>query len=268
VVAHELGHVWGRQHSPCGNPENVGQYPYAGGLIGVYGMDVGRAELKPRSSPDIMSYCFNNPWISDYTYTEIMKFRTSNTFVTAAHQAPQPSMLVWGRVVNGQPALEPAFQIVGRPSLPAQSGPYSITATAQDGSQLFRLSFDVAVAQDGPEGNGHFAFTVPFDQASAQRLQSLKLTGPGGSATGLRPLAQARVSPSEEIFARREGANVSLRWDAAVYPMIMVRDPDTGEVLAFARGGSARIQTAKVQLDLDVSDGIRSHRLRLAINRS
>jgi hypothetical protein len=50
--------------------------------------------------------------------------------------------------------------------------------------------------------------------------------------------------------------------------MIMVRDPDTGEVLSFGRGGSALIQTAKSQLDLDISDGIRSHRLRLAINRS
>ena len=269
VVAHELGHVWGRLHSPCGNPPNVGFYPYAGGLIGVFGLDVAATDLKPRSSPDIMSYCFDNPWISDYTYTEIMKFRTSNAFVIAANQAPQPSVLVWGRVVNGQPVLEPAFQIVARPVLPRRPGPYSVTAKAQDGSQLFRLSFDVALAQDMPAGNGHFAFTVPLDQASAQRLQSLRLTGPGGgSATGLRPLAQVRVSPSEEIVARREGANVSLRWDAAVYPMIMVRDPDTGEVLSFGRGGSALIQTAKGQLDLDVSDGIRSHRLRLAINRS
>ena len=268
VVAHELGHVWGRKHSPCGNPPDVdGSYPYSTGRIGVFGMDVAATALKPPTSPDIMSYCFNNPWISDYTYTEIMKFRTSNTFVTAANQSPRPSLLVWGRVVNGRPVLEPAFQIVARPSLPPRSGPYSVTATAQDGSQLFRLSFDVTVAQDGPAGNGHFTFTVPFDQASVQRLQSLRLTGPGESA-GLRPLAQARVSPSEEIVARREGANVSLRWDAAVYPMIMVRDPDTGEVLAFGRGGSALIQTAKGQLDLDVSDGIRSHRLRLAINRS
>jgi hypothetical protein len=268
VVAHELGHVWGRQHSPCGPVENVGPYPYPGGLIGVYGMDVGRTELKPRSSPDIMSYCFNNPWISDYTYTEIMKFRASNTFVTAMNQAPQPSVLVWGRVVNGQPVLEPAFQIVARPGLPRRPGPYTVTATAMDGAELFRLTFDVAIAEDGPVGNGHFAFTVPLDQASAQRLQSLRLTGPRGSATGLRHLAQVRVSPSEEIVARREGASVSLRWDAAAYPMIMIRDPDTGEVLAFGRGGSALIQTAKGQLDLDVSDGIRSHRVRLAINRS
>ena len=269
VVAHELGHVWGRKHSPCGNPPDVdGIYPYTNGRIGVFGMDVAATALKPPSSPDIMSYCFSSPWISDYTYTEIMEFRTSNTFVTATNQSPQPSMLVWGRVVNGRPVLEPAFQITARPSLPRKPGPYTVTATMLDGSELFRLSFDVAVAEDGLPGNGHFAFTVPLDQASAQRLQSVRLTGPGGSATGSRHQAQARVPPSVEIVARREGSNVSLRWDAAVYPMIMVRDPDTGEVLSFGRGGSALIRTAKGQLDLDISDGIRSHRLRLAINRS
>jgi hypothetical protein len=270
VVAHELGHVWGRKHSPCGGPPDVdGSYPYSNGRIGVFGMDVAATALKPPLSPDIMSYCFSSPWISDYTYTQIMRFRTSNTFVTAATQAPQPSMLVWGRLVNGQPVLEPAFQITARPRLPRGSGPYTVTATTLQGSELFRLSFDVAVAEDGPAGNGHFAFTVPLDQGSAERLQSLRLTGPSGSATAsLRHQRQVRLSPAEEIVARREGASVSLRWDAAVYPMIMVRDPDTGEVLSFARGGSALIQTAKGHLDLEVSDGIRSQRVRLAISRS
>jgi hypothetical protein len=50
--------------------------------------------------------------------------------------------------------------------------------------------------------------------------------------------------------------------------MIMVRDPDTGEVLSFARGGRAVVQTSKGLLDLDISDGVRSQRVRLAISRS
>jgi hypothetical protein len=47
----------------------------------------------------------------------------------------------------------------------------------------------------------------------------------------------------------------------------MVRDPDTGEVLAFVRGGDARISTGKGELDLEVSDGVQSQRVRRAINR-
>jgi hypothetical protein len=49
--------------------------------------------------------------------------------------------------------------------------------------------------------------------------------------------------------------------------MIMVRDPETGEVLSFARGGDVRIWTGKGELDLVASDGVRSQRLRRAISR-
>ncbi|HZI75571.1 MAG TPA: hypothetical protein VFD73_16440, partial [Gemmatimonadales bacterium] len=58
-----------------------------------------------------------------------------------------------------------------------------------------------------------------------------------------------------------------LKWNAATHPMIMVRDPDTGEVLSLLRGGTAMVQTAKREVVLEVSDGIGSHRLRRAISR-
>jgi hypothetical protein len=46
-----------------------------------------------------------------------------------------------------------------------------------------------------------------------------------------------------------------------------VRDPDTGEVLSFARGGDARVWTRKPVVDLEVSDGVQSQRVRRAISR-
>jgi len=263
VVAHELGHVWGRKHSPCGGPPDVDAlYPHARGQIGVYGLDVAPAALKPPSSPDIMSYCFQDPWISDYTYQEIMRFRATPA-VAQANAAPRPSILIWGRIVNGQAVLEPAFEIVTRPSLPRRTGPYSVSATAVDGSRLFSLSFDVAAVEDNQAGNGHFAFAVPLDASIASRLGNIRLQGPTGTVANSRVVAQLRAGPSSEsIEARRQGENVSLRWDAAVHPMIMVRDPDTGEVLSFARGGTSLVRTAKGELDLVISDGVRSHQIR------
>jgi hypothetical protein len=270
VVAHELGHVWGRKHSPCNSPPDLDPlYPYAGGRIGVYGLDVRSRALKPSASPDIMSYCFDSPWISDYTYQGVMSSRASSAAGVATSSVATPSLLVWGRIVNGRAVLQPAFEIVTRPNLPKQPGPYSVTATGVDGSRLFTLSFDVAAAEDGPAGNGHFAYAVPLDQATALRLNVLRLEGPTGSVSSSRPLAQVTTeSVTQLVVARREGENVSLRWNAAVHPMIMVRDPDNGEVLAFARGGTALVRTAKGELDLVVSDGVRSQRVRLAINRS
>ncbi len=273
VAAHELGHVWGRRHSPCNVPNDgtidelyPGSGDYSGGRIGVFGFDVASERLKAPSSPDIMGYCFESPWISDYTFKEVMDFRREDAGVVLT-RPPQPSLLVWGRIVNGRPVLEPAFEIVTRPSLPSRPGPYSVSARREDGSRLFTLSFDVAKMEDSPSGNGHFAFAVPLDPASASRLGSLRLQGPTGSVSSSRQLAQVRTGPaSESIVAQRQGHNVSLRWNAAVHPMIMVRDPDTGNVLSFARGGTALVRTAKGELDLDISDGVRSRRLRLAVN--
>lgn len=272
VVAHELGHTWGRRHSPCGNPPAGtidGQYPYTGGTIGVFGFDVAAGSLKAPSVPDIMGYCVNPvPWTSDYTYRAVMDFRQANPGSVVASAVPQPSLLIWGRIVNGRPVLEPAFEIVTQPSLPTRSGRYSITVTGLDGSRLFTLSFDVAEIEDAPAGNGHFAFAVPLNQAGASRLGSIRLEGPSGGTSQARAPAQLRAGPaSESIVASRQGENVLLRWNAAVHPMIMVRDPDTGQVLSFARGGSALVRTAKSALDLDVSDGVHSQRVRVAINR-
>jgi hypothetical protein len=273
VVSHELGHIWGRRHAPCGGPPPGtvdGLYPYPDGQIGVSGLDVPALAFKPATSHDIMGYCFQNPWTSDYTYRAIMNYRQNNTgaaVMTSA--APQRALLVWGRIVNGRPVLEPIFELVTRPALPKRAGPYSLTILGSDGSRLVDLSFDVAKSEGTGTQTGHFAFAVPLDERQALRLGGIRVDGPLGSVSSPRPLAQLRTgSASESIVARREGTNVVLRWDTARYPMIMIRDPDSGEVLSFGRGGNALVRTGKAVLDVDVSDGVRSQRVRLAISRS
>ena len=272
VVAHELGHIWGRRHTSCGGPrpETVDNlYPYPGGQIGIYGFDVAGTGLKSPSSPDIMGYCFQSPWISDYNYLGVRAFRETKAASARLAGTPQPSLLIWGRIENGRPVLEPSFHIVTRPSLPQRPGPYSLTGTNANGSRLFSLSFDVALAADSPHNGGHFAFTVPLDQLRASQLAAVTLSGPGGTVTQSRNGVGLRMgSAAAPLSARREGPSVVLRWNSSVHPMILVRDPDTGNVLSVARGGNARVWTGKGELDLELSDGVRSQRVRLAISRS
>jgi hypothetical protein len=71
TMAHEIGHVHGRQHSPCGDVAGADKkYPYDGGAIGVWGYDIASKDLFDPSTADIMSYCWPK-WISDYNYGKI-----------------------------------------------------------------------------------------------------------------------------------------------------------------------------------------------------
>jgi hypothetical protein len=47
--------------------------------------------------------------------------------------------------------------------------------------------------------------------------------------------------------------------------MAMVRDPGTGQVLTFARAGQVELSTSKPQLDVILSDGVRSRTRRMRI---
>jgi hypothetical protein len=269
VLAHELGHTWEQLHTPCAGPPNVDPgYPYGTG-IGVYGFDVAALDLKPPSTSDIMGYC-SGPWISDYIYKRVMNYRQATTAsAQVASAARQPALLVWGRIVNGQAVLEPAFRIVTRPRLPDRPGPYSVEGIANDGSSLFSLSFEAAEVADDPRGSRHFAFAVPLDQARADRLADLRLSGPGGvaSAASLSVARLRKGAALDSIIVRRDADGVALTWNPSARPMIIVRDPDTGEVLSFARGGKGRVKTSKERLDLMESDGVQSRARRIAVTR-
>jgi hypothetical protein len=264
VMAHETGHNFGRFHSPCGQPGGVDpNYPYTGGLTGAYGYDVQNDVLKSPFLTDIMGYC-GNPWISDYTYAGMLAFRAAGQNAAA----PQRCLLVWGRIVDGRAVLEPAFEIVTRPSLPRSHGPYSLEAASDDGSRLFSVSFDANEVADSRRDARQFAFAVPLGSVSGDQVGSLRLSGPGGEAAAVRgpaapgPLAAARAAGTA-VEARAVAGGVALRWDAAARPMVMVRDPDTGEVLSFARGGQANVATSKRTLDVVISDRVGSRQVRV-----
>ncbi|MEP6687356.1 MAG: M66 family metalloprotease, partial [Gemmatimonadales bacterium] len=224
VAAHEWGHNWGRNHAPCGDPGNPDlNYPYANGDIGVYGFDVESETIKPPSYKDLMGYC-NNEWISDYSYTGVLEYRGTHADVSAGFaQAVQPCLLVWGRIVDGEPVLEPAFEVVTRPSLPAGPGPYSVEGRAADGSSVFRVSFSPDPIADDPSTGSQFAFAIPLQPDLAARLEALHLAVPGRPMVSRRASAGASLTSARVAATRLGAGRVGLRWDAAVHPMLMVR---------------------------------------------
>lgn len=253
VAAHEWGHNWDRNHAPCGaasNPDPA--FPYTGGTIGVFGFDVAAGVLKPKTSHDLMGYC-DNEWISDYTYEAVMQYRSSEAATVASlSQAIQPTLVVWGRIENGRPVLEPAFQATTRPSLPKGGGPYRVEARTGDGSRVFAVDFSPIDIADDPQGGQHFAFAVPVTPEQSARILHLRLSGAGDMAEISR---EGDTSANVEV-ARAGPGRVSLRWDPKRAPMVVVRDPRTGQILSFARGGRSEVVTDAPELSVGLSDRV------------
>lgn len=280
VAAHELGHNWGRYHAPCGNVTRPDQhYPYPGGQIGVYGYDFATGVVLPPTYTDLMGYC-GSQWISDYTYTGVMDYREADAHssgtaanvsaAVASTEGPaEPGVLVWGRIVDGEPVLEPVFPVVGRPSMPAAPGPYTVEGLAADGSTVFALSFAPQAVADTRREEAQFAFVVPLSAARVGQLAQLRMLGPRRAVTvAPRPGPQFRIGavPGGATVRRIGRGRVMIHWDAAAHPVVMVRDALSGQILSFARGGDADVVTDRDDLELVASDRVRSQPVRVKVS--
>jgi hypothetical protein len=263
IVAHELGHNLNRLHVPCGNPPGVDpDYPYPGGAIGAFGMDVLALSLIGPTRTDVMSYC-SRPWISDYTYEGMLAYRAANPLALRGTSVAQRSLLVWGRVERGRLVLEPAFPVRARPVLPAEPGPYTVEGLDAQGTALFSFRFAPEPVADLPNHAG-FAFAVP---APVGELATLRLTD-GAALVEVRP---SRPGPAGEQLAPRLRSwgtdSARMEWNAAAYPLAVVRNRRTGTILSLARGGAFDLPASPPELDVTFSDGVNGVTRRLPAAR-
>jgi len=95
VLLHEVMHVLGRRHTPCGDPGGPDPfYPYDEALIGPVAYDAVNDEwVDPLSTHDTMSYC-SPSWTSDYTYTALFQEIRAVNEQTTNNAAPPTRELV------------------------------------------------------------------------------------------------------------------------------------------------------------------------------
>jgi hypothetical protein len=166
--------------------------------------------------------------------------------------------------------LEPAFQVDTRPSLPGRSGPYSVSATGENGATLFSFSFAPKEIADLPGGQKNFVFAVPVSDARAKQVATLRLSGLGRQMVRRAQLPgsgmQGAGAKPLPVNARRlAGGGTGIQWDARTHPMVMVRDSRTGEVLSLARGGSVQLPGVRQEVDLVFSNGVTSSARRVPV---
>jgi hypothetical protein len=272
VLAHEEGHNFGRQHSPCGGASNPDpNYPYPGGTIGVPGWDAFAASdnLKPTTNTDIMGYC-SNQWISDYVYKSVLNFRAAQgtsfdvqaNAVTngAAAGGTKEGLLVWGRLEGGRMILEPAFRVAAM-GAPVAAGPYTWEAKDAQGRVLKSVPFEMYEIADMPNDEPkHFAFVVSLDAAAMNALDAVRVVKGESELAVQKAKSAAQTEAAMSIFRVSDlpGGRAEIHWDASAHPVVMLRDAKTGEVRGFLRGGDATMEDVPENMELQLSDGVKS----------
>jgi hypothetical protein len=109
TLAHELGHMHGRGHAPCGVSawSSDGSYPHSSGGVGVWGWDMRADTFKaPSDWTDLMGYC-DNLWLSDYTYQGIYD-RAAAVRASFGQLSPFPSPQTY-RFLTLSPQYPPSW---------------------------------------------------------------------------------------------------------------------------------------------------------------
>ena len=177
-LAHEVGHSLSLDHAPCGDPFVIDpNFPYRDGGIGGWGYDFRDGTLvSPETRRDIMGYCYDRGWLSDYFFEKVIRYRErAEAAPQLAASRPEAELVVlMGGVLDGELRIEPAYRITSQELLPEGPGPYRIEGF---GSGARRFSHSFTPGQD-KFGDKYFLFMVP-----STALDRITLTGPEGTVT-------------------------------------------------------------------------------------
>ena len=272
LYAHEVGHTFSLGHAPCGT-SGFGfdrRYPYPSGNIGHWGWNPADGSFIDPSVSDLMGYC-NPSWISDYHYNNVLEYR--DRVARDGRAGAQPVLVIWGSVSEAGITISPAYVDPRGTATEPEPGPYSLEGLDESGSVLFSRSFHGWPVSDGERGLRHFSFGIPVAEAGVDRLAALRVRGEGHEEV-LRSTSRTRLdrtaATSEDATepVRIEGVDrkrVRVRWDGNRFPLAVIRDARSGDVLSFARGGDVIVFSDSRELEVQLSDGVRSSTRTLAV---
>lgn len=278
LVAHEIGHTFGRAHAPCGaaGAPLDASFPVPGGTLDVPGHDVyswanglrSSATTVSASTGDVMGYCFP-VWASTYTYRAILNFRQTPIVAALASEAPSPIsrvVVVRGSIETGRAMkLEPTFTVNARSALPDRAGPYRVDGLAGDGRVLFSYAFEPAVLDHAPNVR-HFTLAVPVTPDIEASLDAVRLVGPPGETRMTRAVAApGALTIGRATAARGRDGTLNVTCGDQTARGVLILDGETGTALGSAPAASVRAGVgAGRPLTVLCSDGVRTTRSNVA----
>ncbi len=274
VAVHEWGHNFSRPHTPC-SVAGDDSYPYAGGVIGMYGWNSTTNALVAPTATDVMGYC-SNQWISDWSWSKVLEYRQTSGIQSSAMRASSSAnndgLLVWGRVVDGRVLLEPSFRVRAATTPTPARGSHRVELLDANGASLLDLPMSAErVDHETAHDERQFAVVVRWTAALEQSLARVRVSDVRmplaaatrasvsvGVSTAVTPAPTPALPDPVASVSAVDGSHTRIRWNAQAYPMAMVRDAVTGAVMGFVRNSGAAVTTNGRAVEVVYSDGVRS----------
>jgi hypothetical protein len=226
TAAHEVGHNLGRYHAPCGGVADPDlSYPYAGGSIGQFGLDIPKGVLwNPATTYDLMGYC-DPQWVSDYTYQGL--YDDQRSIGASVLAASAPGLFIRGTFTSaGEVALKPVYALSLPPTdLPAASD-YQVELLDASGQVL--AAYPVPVLEASNEGGTVQAISAVVPQL-AQAVARVRLVR-AGQTSAEKDLAPAGVGiQSAPTVSPQPDGLITLSWNVATLPALVRYSADGGQ---------------------------------------
>lgn len=267
TMTHELGHNFGRDHAPCGNPGGPDpNYPYAGGALSDTPLFESLLDdiQSPLNQTDVMGYC-NGSWFSDYNLREVQRFLEARPQPALAVEGELASEVIYvsGRIGSGGVRFDPIQR--GRGLAPvAAGGGYRLRLHSADGASI-ELPVEAVPVDHADPPEEHFFAVLPAPGALS-KVDLLRNGVVVPHAAGSRASAKALAAPAmaaPTLQWRERGGRLEVSWDASAAPYLAVAHVAGGRRTVLAvqlRGGAATIDVAALapggEYEFSLSDGL------------
>jgi hypothetical protein len=229
LAAHEIGHNLSRLHSPCGVSSGIDRgYPYSGGAIGQYGLDVTdltQFKLYANTTKDLMSYC-QPAWVSDHTYQGMYNYLVENNLrkVDQSLVAKEGLLIRVRSGENGSFQLEPVYDLEGFPEPADNNSEFRVEFLDKAGNVVGKTPLPAPDTSNPPTSNRLITALV---EKPAFPFAALRIVKNGVSQIE-RSMEQtpANTSPKLDIIKLAKGA--MLHWETPGIPAIVRYTTDQG----------------------------------------